>query len=76
MNKVLVVSTVVLTLAGCNGGDTQSNVRAPGAQTSARTQVLEAGAAALQTQLQGADEREARRRARVRLRHSAFDAVT
>jgi hypothetical protein len=35
-------------LAGCGGDNTASNVAAPGAATSARTQVLEAGAAALQ----------------------------
>jgi hypothetical protein len=35
-------------LAGCDGGNTASNVRAPGADTSATTKVLEVGAAALQ----------------------------
>jgi hypothetical protein len=35
-------------LAGCGGNDTASNVAAPGAAASAKTQVLEAGAAALQ----------------------------
>ena len=37
-------------LAGCNGGDTQSGVRAPGADKSATTRVLEAGASVLQTE--------------------------
>jgi hypothetical protein len=37
-------------LAACNGGDTHSNVKASGAIESSRTHVLEAGAAALQSQ--------------------------
>jgi hypothetical protein len=39
-----------LLAAGCNGGDTSSKVTPPGADKSASTSVLEAGAAALQTQ--------------------------
>ena len=48
----LLTSSVLLlfTVAGCNGGDTQSNVNAPGSEKSAKTDVLEAGAAALQSQ--------------------------
>lgn len=37
-----------LALAGCKGGDSDSAVKAPGADKSARTKTLEAGAAALQ----------------------------
>lgn len=37
-------------LVGCNGGDTHSDVKAPGAETSTKTKVLETGAAALQNQ--------------------------
>ena len=40
----------VLCLVGCNGHDTHSNVNAPGTAESAKTDVLEAGAAALQSQ--------------------------
>jgi hypothetical protein len=43
------LTCMLLGLAACKGGDSQSPVRAPGAETSARTQVLEAGAAVLQT---------------------------
>jgi hypothetical protein len=38
-----------LALAGCKGGEAPSAVRAPGAGTAAKTDVLEAGAAALQS---------------------------
>jgi hypothetical protein len=37
-------------LAGCNGGDSHSLVKAPGGPASARTALLDAGAAALQAQ--------------------------
>src|SRR3954463_13145674 len=37
-------------VAGCNGGDTRSGVQAPGKEASAKTEILEAGAAMLQTQ--------------------------
>jgi hypothetical protein len=50
MTKVVMTSLAVLMLAGCNGADTQSDVKVPGAQTSAKTKALEAGAAILQTQ--------------------------
>jgi hypothetical protein len=40
--------TLLLCLAACGGRNTDSNVRSPGAEESARTQVLEAGAALLQ----------------------------
>jgi hypothetical protein len=51
--KVLLVTSVLavaLAAAGCNGGKTESDVKAPGADTSAKTDVLEAGAAMLQSQ--------------------------
>jgi hypothetical protein len=41
---------VACCIAGCNGRDTQSPVKAPGAKESAKTSILEAGAAVLQTQ--------------------------
>lgn len=37
-------------IAGCNGGDTHSDVKAPGADKSVKTDVLETGAQVLQTQ--------------------------
>ncbi len=42
------VSLSLAVLAGCGGSNTASNVKAPGAPESAKTKVLEAGAAALQ----------------------------
>jgi hypothetical protein len=39
-----------IALVGCQGGDTHSDVNAPGTETSTRTKVLETGAAALQSQ--------------------------
>jgi hypothetical protein len=51
--KAWSVITVLIgtgSLAACNGGDTHSNVKAPGATESAETRVLEAGAATLQSQ--------------------------
>src|SRR5688572_4409264 len=41
---------LAIVLSGCNGGDSQSQVKAPGTQTTAKTDALEAGAAVLQTQ--------------------------
>lgn len=48
--RALVGFAIVLALAACNGGDTQSPATPPGAGKSAETRALEAGAAALQTQ--------------------------
>jgi Protein of unknown function (DUF1264) len=47
---MLVFTAILLGMAGSNGGDTRSNVKAPGTDVSAKTEVLQAGAAALQTQ--------------------------
>ena len=44
----LTAYVALLLLAACNGGDSGSAAQAPGADKSARTQMLEAGAAALQ----------------------------
>lgn len=49
MKAALHWSLPALLLAGCNGGDTPSNVAAPGAEKSTRTAALETGAAMLQT---------------------------
>jgi hypothetical protein len=46
----IVVLTVLALLASCTGGESPSRVQAPGVATGARTEVLEAGAAALQSQ--------------------------
>ena len=50
MMRVIAAATLVACgmLAGCGGEDTGSRVKAPGATESAKTKVLEAGAAALQ----------------------------
>jgi hypothetical protein len=48
--KAALISAAAFLLLGCNGGDTQSSVKAPGTETGAKTEVLEAGAAVLQTQ--------------------------
>jgi hypothetical protein len=48
--RAIAVLTIAASVAGCNGGDTHSNVTSPGAPTSAKTGALEAGAAMLQTQ--------------------------
>jgi hypothetical protein len=48
--RVWFAMALAIALSGCNGGDSQSQVKAPGAQTTAKTDALEAGAAALQTQ--------------------------
>src|SRR4051812_49394368 len=47
-----IVATLVsvMTAAGCHGGDTHSDVKAPGADTSTNTQALATGAAVLQSQ--------------------------
>ena len=46
--KVAIGLVVSAAAAGCGGGNTESNVAAPGAEPSARTSALEAGAALLQ----------------------------
>jgi hypothetical protein len=46
--STLTAMTVLLCLTACGGENTGSNVRSPGAEESAKTQVLEAGAALLQ----------------------------
>lgn len=50
MNKAIVVLASLAAVAGCNGRDTQSPVNVPGAEKTAETKLLEAGAATLQTQ--------------------------
>ena len=47
--RFLTCVALALTMSGCNGGDTSSAVKAPGAAKSTETGVLEAGAAALQS---------------------------
>jgi Protein of unknown function (DUF1264) len=49
MRTLLTCAALGCFVAGCNGGDTQSSVQAPGASESAKSKVLEAGAALLQT---------------------------
>jgi hypothetical protein len=44
----LMAMTIAMCLAACGGRNTDSNVRSPGAEESAKTEVLEAGAALLQ----------------------------
>jgi len=46
--KLSIALLLLAGLAACNRGNTPSNVEAPGTKESAKTQVLEAGAAALQ----------------------------
>jgi len=46
--STLAAMTILLCLAACGGENTDSNVRSPGAEERAKTQVLEAGAALLQ----------------------------
>jgi hypothetical protein len=48
MKLVLALCVPALAAAGCGGGNTDSRVQAPGAETSATTDALEAGAALLQ----------------------------
>jgi len=50
MKIQVVLMMGLLGVAGCNGGDTASPVTPPGNEKSPRTMLLEAGAAALQTQ--------------------------
>jgi hypothetical protein len=50
MRKLLLCAALGCSVVGCNGGDTHSNVNAPGADESTKTRVLEAGAAVLQRQ--------------------------
>ncbi len=46
--KHLPAATLLLCLAACGGENTSSNVQSPGAQESAKTKTLEAGAALMQ----------------------------
>lgn len=48
MQRLYLCAVVALVLSGCGGGNTGSNVTAPGADASAKTRVLETGAALLQ----------------------------
>jgi Protein of unknown function (DUF1264) len=52
MRATVIIATLAFgpALVSCNGGDTHSDVKAPGAEPTAKTQALEAGAAALQSQ--------------------------
>jgi hypothetical protein len=50
MRIVMTTVALLILLSGCNGRDTQSPVTAPGAGKATDTKILEAGAAALQTQ--------------------------
>jgi hypothetical protein len=50
MRATLICIGLACGIEGCNGGDTSSSVQAPGADKSAKTGVLEAGAAAIQTE--------------------------
>jgi hypothetical protein len=47
-SSIAIVLGLAAALAACGGGNTGSNVSAPGAETSAKTRALEAGAAGLQ----------------------------
>ena len=46
--RTAIVMAAVASLAACGGSNTSSNVPAPGAPESAKTQALQAGAAMLQ----------------------------
>jgi len=48
MRRSIICGAISLALAGCGGGNTESNVQAPGAEETAKTKVLETGAAVLQ----------------------------
>jgi hypothetical protein len=48
MHRTILSAAAALALTACVGGNTESSVQAPGAEESAKTKVLEAGAAALQ----------------------------
>lgn len=50
MTRAQMIGCFAFLLAGCNGGDTHSNVTAPGADKSPSTKLLETGAAVIQTQ--------------------------
>jgi uncharacterized protein DUF1264 len=50
MRTSLILTALACGVAGCNGGDTHSDVNAPGSSASTKTRILEAGAAALQSQ--------------------------
>lgn len=47
--KLIALSAISLALVGCNRGESPSNVTAPGEEEKAKTRVLEAGAAVLQS---------------------------
>lgn len=49
MHRSIACAAVALTLTACGGGNTESSVRAPGAQETASTKALDAGAALLQS---------------------------
>ncbi|ARP93042.1 OBAP family protein [Bordetella genomosp. 13] len=49
MTRTYIACLVILTLGACKGGDTESPVKAPGEDKSAKTATLETGAAALQS---------------------------
>ncbi|WP_102787944.1 OBAP family protein [Stenotrophomonas bentonitica] len=48
MRRSILSATAALALTACGGGNTESSVQAPGAEETAKTKVLEAGAALLQ----------------------------
>ena len=48
IQHTLLTLSLLLALAACDNGDTQSNVKAPGSEESAKTKTLETGAAILQ----------------------------
>ncbi|WP_237393552.1 OBAP family protein [Stenotrophomonas sp. LM091] len=48
MRRPILSATAALALTACGGGNTESSVQAPGAEETAKTKALEAGAAVLQ----------------------------
>jgi hypothetical protein len=48
MRRSILTATAALALTACGGGNTESSVQAPGAEETAKTKVLETGAAVLQ----------------------------
>lgn len=48
MQRTILCATAALVLSACGGGNTESSVRAPGAEETAKTKALDAGAAILQ----------------------------
>jgi hypothetical protein len=50
VRATLILTAFACSFGGCNGGDTHSDVNAPGSDKSVKTRILEAGAAALQSQ--------------------------